>query len=110
MKHNFYGMHEGEWNQRTYAEYNGNWFAIPNFLSSTNFFFSDIFDTHAMITKLISTRQSNKVHEIITGLYSSCMNLESIDKAQSESDLKKAMIDLCKWQYFNSSRWLRSNR
>lgn len=91
-------MNEGEWNQEAYSEYNGRlrwwWFLVTEVIQLLNFL-AEIFSIHALVTKLKSTRLSSKVHLLLTGLYSSCMNLESLDKSQGDSELKKAIMYLC---------------
>lgn len=69
------------------------------------FFFSpDISKIQTFVGKLKSTRESSKVYSMLTDLYSACMNLESLDKSQSDSELRKAIIYLC--EYSNSCYFL----
>ncbi|XP_037927153.1 protein gone early isoform X2 [Hermetia illucens] len=85
-KHSFYGYNKGEWNFKAYQEY------------------KEILELDQFISQLPSSALSYSAPSILKGLYKSCRDLETLDKAQAEFLLKKAMHSLGGWRAFRESK------
>lgn len=79
-KHNLYGVHKGEWNFEAFHEYEE--------IKQLDFFISSL-PSHAYFY--------NPLLNLLRGLYKSCRELESLDKTQGSTPLKKA-INALAWR------------
>ncbi|XP_053949080.1 protein gone early isoform X1 [Anastrepha ludens] len=89
-ENDYYVMKRGEWNYKTYNEY------------------EELNELNRFISMLPSSGAASTVESLISSLYRSCREIDTLDKSQSDLLLKKAIKSVEDWQAFRDSNRLRN--
>ncbi|XP_018800589.1 PREDICTED: protein gone early isoform X1 [Bactrocera latifrons] len=84
-ENDYYVIKRGEWNYKTYNEY------------------EELNELNRFISMLPSSGASYTVESMISSLYRSCREIDTLDKSQSDLLLKKAIKSVEGWQAFRDS-------
>ncbi|KPU75498.1 uncharacterized protein Dana_GF22288, isoform B [Drosophila ananassae] len=87
--HDYFVIKRGEWNYKTYNEY------------------QELDDLNRFISMLPNSGEgAYSVESTVTSLYRSCREIDSLDKSQSDLLLKRAIKSVGGWQAFRDSKRL----
>ncbi|XP_067639210.1 protein gone early isoform X2 [Eurosta solidaginis] len=89
-ENDYYVIKRGEWNYKTYNEYR------------------ELSELNRFISMLPSTGASYTVESMISSLYRSCREIDTLDKSQSDLLLRKAIKSVEGWQAFRDSNRLQN--
>ncbi|XP_037814558.1 LOW QUALITY PROTEIN: protein gone early [Lucilia sericata] len=81
-ENDYYVIKKGEWNYKTYNEY------------------QELNELNRFISMLPTSSVSYSVESMVTSLYRSCREIDTLDKSQSDLLLKKAINSVDGWQAF----------
>ncbi|XP_058977917.1 protein gone early isoform X1 [Musca domestica] len=85
-ENDYYVIKKGEWNYKTFNEY------------------QELNELNRFISMLPASTGSYSVESMISNLYRSCREIDSLDKSQSEMLLKKAMQSIEGWQALRDTK------
>ncbi|XP_036319212.1 protein gone early-like isoform X2 [Rhagoletis pomonella] len=89
-ENDYYVIKRGEWNYKTYTEY------------------EELNELNRFISMLPSSGASYTVESMISSLYRSCREIDTLDKSQSDLLLRKAIKSVEGWQAFRDSNRLQN--
>ncbi|KAM7349767.1 endothelin converting enzyme 1 isoform 2-T4 [Cochliomyia hominivorax] len=85
IENDYYVIKKGEWNYKTYNEY------------------QELNELNRFISMLPTSSVSYSLESMVTSLYRSCREIDTLDKSQSDLLLKKAINSIDGWQAFRDS-------
>ncbi|KAH8344852.1 hypothetical protein KR067_009208 [Drosophila pandora] len=108
--HDYFVIKRGEWNYKTYNEYQGESDLTVHTLVSlfTDFLIPvELDELNRFISMLPNSGEgAYSVESTVTSLYRSCREIDSLDKSQSDLLLKRAIKSVGGWQAFRDSKRL----